>query len=252
MTITRLTDGFALPKEARAVRVLDDNPMPGASVISRNSPIPVAARGDESLENPHIDGYIMSEFSDPLSESAIADAPSLATRPTAKTASEPVTDSRTPPAETEVKVVAVGERLSTPTVARKEPPRLAKPVSQNQRFIPASDLKKEGQAAVPVTPTPVQSALPKRIPIQIKNASFGVFRVKADFVSISDTVVAIGYIQTEDSNSYEPPTLPGEQRLKLVIGDQTYTCASLGISFECDTPGISEKVLWVVLVRDLE
>jgi len=84
--------------------------------------------------------------------------------------------------------------------------------------------------------------------VQIDNPGFGILRVKADFVSVSETVVALGYIQNGETMAYEPPALGGAQLLGVTIGEHNYQCASMGISFEAEVPGILEKVLWVVLV----
>ena len=244
-----------LPAELRATRVDNRDGMPsGAEIIGRNSPIAVARRGDDNFDNPEIDGHIVSYFKDPLSEEEVAAAPRLSSREEGMGGPNPVSDSRVKSVAmgANVVVTAAAQAVKTATVTPvARPIRTAGDRSRPQptgssQFVPVG--QEPEQASAPVAAVPVVAAPRVRIPVQIDNPGFGILRVKADFVSISGTVVALGYIQNGETMAYEPPALGGAQLLGVTIGEHNYQCASMGISFEAEVPGILEKVLWVVLV----
>ncbi len=99
--------------------------------------------------------------------------------------------------------------------------------------------------AVVQAATPVKK--PKKQAVTLSSPQMGRLRVKVDFLSISGSVIALGYIDDDDTTIIEPPVCSNENPLTVEIGADKYKCLSGDWSFESEAGG--QKVLWVVLVR---
>lgn len=267
--ITVCQDAYNFTKRSKATRLPADASLAAmGSVIDRNSPIRVARRGDESL-NPEIEGTIVSNFSDPLAKEVqeagrpevSADSNREALKPGITVDSAPKVSisgdfKRTQPS------VGDGRHKVAEAIKSEQVKTASAPGTSNSTFIPAVP-------AVPVTPASVEDVptvttnsiedprmvsaeqpVPTKKSVKIQSPEIGTMRFGVEYVSITDTVLSLGYLLTPAAVVYEPPQTEGSRRLTVTVGDQNFVCASLGISFEAPSPFGDTKVLWVVLIRD--
>lgn len=100
--------------------------------------------------------------------------------------------------------------------------------------------------SVPVQGPPAMTR-PKRTAVTLSSDTMGRLRVKVDFLSVSASVIALGYIDDDDTTVIEPPRCDIDHPLTVDVGADRYSCLSGDWSFESEIGGL--KVLWVVLVR---
>jgi hypothetical protein len=99
-------------------------------------------------------------------------------------------------------------------------------------------------------PEPQQSASfgVEKIRVTLRSDKMGTHRIKVNKLSISDTVIVLGYIDDDDAVIVEPPlSTDKEDTLTIEHGKEKYICLYYGFTSEMQVDGY--PMLLVVLVR---
>jgi len=205
------------------------------SEIDRSSPIIIGSRDTEPVKAM---GDGLGGVS-PENRAAMVKAIRTATKVPARTMIDP-----SKPMESEPNPEMArhpGAALPMPEPGTRTRPGPIVPVAASEvRPQPSGPAHANVQAAPPVKK-------PKKTAVTLSSPQMGRLRVKVDFLSISGSVIALGYIDDDDTTIIEPPVCQEENPLTVEVGADRYACLSGDWSFESETGG--QKVLWVVLVR---
>ncbi len=100
-------------------------------------------------------------------------------------------------------------------------------------------------AAQPAAPTPPPV---DKIKLTMRSDRMGTHRLRVNKLSVSDTLLIIGYIDDDDAVIVEPPVKnSADDILTIIVDDKTYKCQHYGFTADMLVDG--RQMLLVVLVR---
>jgi hypothetical protein len=154
--------------------------------------------------------------------------------------------------------VGVSADLVDNTVISSYSPKAAVPVETVVNVPPItpslvkleSVLRSEGSTAVNPAPIVIGSTPRTRTKVAISSPTMGKIQARVDALSISDTIIILGFIEDDDTIVIEPPATGAASIVTVEANGISYDCHYFGFTTKLSMPLVPQMLL-VVLVRKI-